>query len=104
MYVTDSSGNVVKTTDLGALDAGAQTYQWNGQNTSGTTVSDGTYNVAVYATSTSGTSSLISTTVSGKVTGTQNSSGTFQLTLDNGMTVNFSDVKSVVDSTDSSSS
>lgn len=104
VYVTDSSGNVEYTKDLGTQSAGAQTFQWDGTNSNGSKVSDGTYNIAVYATSSSGSTSQIATTVAGTVTGTENNNGTLQLILSDGRTVNFTDVQSVLDTNSSSSS
>lgn len=49
--IKDSSGNVVNTVDLGSLDAGVNTFTWDGKNLAGTTVADGTYTVSVKATS-----------------------------------------------------
>lgn len=47
--IKDSSGNVVNTVDLGALDAGVNTFTWDGKNSAGTTVADGNYTVSVAA-------------------------------------------------------
>lgn len=47
--IKDSGGNVVNTVDLGALDAGVNTFTWDGKNAAGTAVADGTYTVSVAA-------------------------------------------------------
>jgi len=47
--IKDSSGAVVNTVDLGALDAGVNTFTWDGKNAAGTAVADGTYTVSVSA-------------------------------------------------------
>jgi flagellar basal-body rod modification protein FlgD len=47
--IKDSSGSVVNTVDLGALDAGVNTFTWDGKNAAGTAVADGTYTVSVSA-------------------------------------------------------
>ncbi|HKM96699.1 MAG TPA: flagellar hook assembly protein FlgD [Buttiauxella sp.] len=49
--VTDSSGKVVRTLDIGALSAGVHTFNWDGSMTDGTTAPDGAYNVAINASS-----------------------------------------------------
>lgn len=47
--IKDSGGNVVNTVDLGGLDAGVNTFTWDGKNAAGTAVADGTYTVSVSA-------------------------------------------------------
>ncbi|MGB7800111.1 flagellar hook assembly protein FlgD [Buttiauxella sp.] len=47
--ITDSSGKVVRTLDIGALTAGVHTFTWDGSMTDGTTAPDGAYNVAINA-------------------------------------------------------
>ncbi|MCS2163061.1 flagellar hook assembly protein FlgD [Scandinavium sp. H11S7] len=52
--VTDSSGKVVRTMDLGSLTAGVHTFTWDGTAADGSTVPDGAYSVSIAA-STNGT-------------------------------------------------
>ncbi|HEX4499890.1 MAG TPA: flagellar hook assembly protein FlgD [Scandinavium sp.] len=52
--VTDSSGKVIRTMDLGSLTAGVHTFTWDGTASDGSTVPDGAYNVSIAA-STNGT-------------------------------------------------
>lgn len=52
--VTDSSGKVIRTMDLGNLTAGVHTFTWDGTATDGSTVPDGAYSVSIAA-STNGT-------------------------------------------------
>lgn len=47
--VTDSSGKVIRTLDLGNLSAGVHTFTWDGKATDGTAVPDGAYSVAINA-------------------------------------------------------
>lgn len=47
--ITDNTGKVVRTLDIGALSAGVHTFTWDGTATDGTTVPDGAYNVAINA-------------------------------------------------------
>ncbi|WP_038907557.1 flagellar hook assembly protein FlgD [Dickeya oryzae] len=88
--VTDSSGKVIRTIDLGALSAGVHAYSWDGKATDGTTAPDGSYTISVSATS-NGTQQVVQALnyayVNGVVT---NSSGALldlglsgQSTLDN---------------------
>ncbi|WP_435947894.1 flagellar hook assembly protein FlgD [Dryocola sp. BD586] len=47
--ITDSSGKVVRTIDIGGLSAGVHTFTWDGSMTDGTTAPDGAYNVSIAA-------------------------------------------------------
>jgi Flagellar hook capping protein len=51
--ITDSSGNVVKTLDIGAQTAGVHTFTWDGTSTDGTAVADGAYTVSITASNSS---------------------------------------------------
>ncbi|QIZ47660.1 flagellar hook assembly protein FlgD [Dickeya zeae] len=88
--ITDSSGKVVRTMDLGALSAGVHAYSWDGKAADGTAAPDGSYTISVSATS-NGTQQVVQALnyayVNGVVT---NSSGALldlglsgQSTLDN---------------------
>ncbi|CCP02865.1 Basal-body rod modification protein flgD [Erwinia amylovora Ea644] len=52
--ITDASGKVVETIDLGVQTAGVHTFQWNGKASDGTTAADGKYTVAISASNGSG--------------------------------------------------
>ncbi|RPH20877.1 flagellar hook assembly protein FlgD [Buttiauxella warmboldiae] len=47
--VTDNTGKVVRTLDIGGLSAGVHTFTWDGTMTDGTKAPDGAYNVAINA-------------------------------------------------------
>jgi flagellar basal-body rod modification protein FlgD len=49
--ITDGSGQVVRSYDLGAEDAGTQSFTWDGTLADGTTAPQGSYSVAIKATS-----------------------------------------------------
>ena len=81
LTVTDSSGNAVWT-GSGTTAAGSNSFNWDGKTTDGTQLSDGgQYSLSVTATDSSGNSVSGYTTVSGKVTGVDSSSGTPMLTV-----------------------
>jgi flagellar basal-body rod modification protein FlgD len=81
LTVTDSSGNTVWT-GSGTTTAGSNSFTWDGKTTGGTQFSDGgQYSLSVTATDSSGNSLSGYTTVSGKVTGVDSSSGTPMLTV-----------------------
>lgn len=73
--IYDVGGNLVRTIDLGALKSGANTLSWDGKNSSGASVPDGSYSFKIAATNSQG--KIINTTasVSGTVTGIKKSNG-----------------------------
>lgn len=84
--IKNSSGQTVQTVDLGALPAGTNTFTWDGTDSDGNTVSDGTYYISVAASS-NGTSVSASTLQLGTVNSVSNTS--------DGVDVNVSGVGSV---------
>ena len=59
--ISDPSGSVVDTVDLGAMSAGNQTFSWNGESSSGTNQSAGNYSYAISATSASAATKVTAT-------------------------------------------
>lgn len=55
--ITDKTGAVVRTIDIGELKAGVHTFSWDGTLADGTAAPDGSYNVAISASS--GTTQLV---------------------------------------------
>lgn len=47
--ITDKDGRVVRTLEIGELKAGVHTFTWDGKQTDGTPVPDGSYNIAITA-------------------------------------------------------
>lgn len=47
--ITDNTGKVVRTLELGGLSAGVHTFTWDGTQTDGSNVPDGAYNVSITA-------------------------------------------------------
>ncbi len=66
--ITNSSGETAYTGTV-ALNAGTQSYSWNGQGTNGVTWPDGTYTLSVSATGANGQAVTVTTQVQGVVTG-----------------------------------
>ncbi|MCK9293563.1 MAG: flagellar hook assembly protein FlgD [Desulfobulbaceae bacterium] len=85
--ISDSSGNVIKSLDLGSLEAGTYTLEWDGTNSGGNTVEDGLYLFAVNGTTADGTEAEVEYQTTGTVTGLDYQSGTAVLTLDNAIPV-----------------
>jgi len=68
IQIKDASGNVVYTAER-SLDAGENTFVWDGKGTDGTTLPDGVYSVAVSATNVAGGTVSVTSQMSGKVDG-----------------------------------
>jgi flagellar basal-body rod modification protein FlgD len=92
--VTSDSGMKVLDATVTA-SKGANSWVWNGENASGTSVPDGTYKVAVTGANADGSTSALAFTVVGTATAVQtNGSSTIQLQMGS-MSVPFSAVRSV---------
>jgi flagellar basal-body rod modification protein FlgD len=97
--VLDSTGNIVRTVDLGATSAGSVEFVWDGKDYDGNTMDDGQYQVAVTATNADSETMTVTSTMTGTVTGIQQVSGTYYLDIGSGRYVAFTDITNVVDST-----
>jgi flagellar basal-body rod modification protein FlgD len=76
--VKDANGNVVATLPQGNLSSGSNTLTWNGLNSNGVSMPDGSYQVVVAATNSSGTAVPFTTSMTMKVDSvTFNSNGTY---------------------------
>jgi len=96
LTITNSAGKVVNTLDLGAQAAGTVPVTWNGKDSAGNTVADGTYTITASAT-TNGQSATATALVAAKVQGVvQQADGTASLSLDNGKTVALSSVGAIL--------
>lgn len=91
--VKDQDGKTVYTTS-GDTGSGSHTFTWDGTTNDGGTAADGNYTISVTATNASGNSVLDYTTVIGKVTGVDSTSGTTQLVVGD-TTVALSNVVSI---------
>jgi flagellar basal-body rod modification protein FlgD len=91
--ITNAAGTKVLDTTVNAT-AGSNTWTWNGQDSNGKTQPDGAYNVTVTGTNAAGTTPSLPFTVSGKVTGVVENSGTLDVQM-GAQTAAFSAVQSV---------
>ena len=91
--ISNAAGTKVLGTTI-STTAGNNTWTWNGKDSAGHTLADGAYTVSVSGTDSTGASATLPFTVSGKVTGVVNNSGTLDLQL-GAQTVAFSAVQSV---------
>ena len=91
--ITDAKGNVVATKTQ-ALNAGDQTFTWDGRNASGTVAPDGKYTIKIAATDATGSGVTVSTQVTGTVTSVDVSGSEAMLQV-NGQSVPVTGVKSI---------
>jgi flagellar basal-body rod modification protein FlgD len=96
LTITNSAGKVVNTLDLGAQSAGTVPVTWNGKDSAGNTVADGTYTISASATL-NGQSATATALVASQVQGViQQTDGTASLSLANGKTVALSGVAAIL--------
>jgi len=91
--ITSAAGTTAYTGTV-ALNAGTQTYTWNGVGNNGQTWPDGTYTIAVNATGANGQPVTVSTQTQGTVSGVNLSNNPPTLTV-NGQSVQISQVTSI---------
>ena len=91
--IYDANGNKLND-NMMMSSAGSNTWSWNGTNSSGATVPDGSYKVVVTGGNSDGTTTTLPTSVVGTATGVQSQSTGMQLEL-GALSVNFSQVQSV---------
>jgi flagellar basal-body rod modification protein FlgD len=93
--IYDGDGNIVRTVDKGAALAGDFDFTWDGLDSSGSVVADGVYYAYLSAEDSEGSYSLISTSVSSKVTSVLSDGTDYYLELENGTTVALDNVYEV---------
>jgi flagellar basal-body rod modification protein FlgD len=67
--IYDANGTAVKTVELGSKTTGSYSFQWDGTNSSGTKVADGTYTVSIAAKDSAGKNISAATEGTANVTG-----------------------------------
>lgn len=92
--VSSSSGTVLRQ-QVVSLGSAAQDWQWDGRDTAGRTVADGTYNVAVAGYDSNGSTASVGFGVVGTVTGAERSGTNLNLSL-GGVAVSFDKLRRVV--------
>jgi flagellar basal-body rod modification protein FlgD len=94
LEVQDADGNIVWSGSAPGLRAGANTFTWNGQTTSGQTLSSGNYTLGVSANNAGGQAIASTIDIQGTVTGVQTTGGLTQIQV-GGVPVNFSTITSI---------
>jgi len=80
--VTDSTGTVIWSGQLSGTGAGAQSFTWNGENSSGVEQTNGNlYNLTLSATNSVGQAITPTTTVTGTVSAVQQTNGQTMVTI-----------------------
>jgi flagellar basal-body rod modification protein FlgD len=93
--VLNSGGTVVWSGPLSALNAGSNTFTWNGKDSSGTQETNGgTYTLKITAADTSGQPVAVTSGVSGQVSAAQQVNGVTMVTI-NGVQVPLSSITAV---------
>ncbi len=95
VQITDSTGNVVRTMQLGAESAGPLAVTWDGHTDAGLSAPSGTYTMNVTAADASGAPVAVTQSVTGVVTAVSFSQGYPQVTLANGTVAPVSELVSV---------
>lgn len=93
--ITDKSGVVVRTIEIGALSAGVHTFSWDGSMADGSTAPDGAYNVSINA-STGGAQQVAQPLNFAVVNGVTRSNGTSLLDLGTYGTVSLDKVRQII--------
>ena len=93
--ITDASGKVINSTDLGALAVGMKNFAWDGKDASGNTVAAGTYNISIKGTNiATGASESPTAYVASPVAAvSKGTNGDSLLTLANGKQINASSIQ-----------
>ncbi len=91
--ITSSAGTTAYTGTM-ALNAGTQSYSWNGQGNNGQTWPDGTYTIAIKATGANGQTVSVSTQTQGTVSGVNLSQNPITLVV-SGQNVPISSITSI---------
>lgn len=94
--VYDKDGDLIRSESLGSKGIGDYSYVWDGKNTDGTTMTDGTYGIIIKAVNAEGSNVVVQSQISGMVTGVKSSNGTVYLELADGRTVELANVTEVV--------
>jgi len=95
--IYDKDGDLIRSVEIGSKGIGDYSFVWDGKDTDGTTMADGTYGIIVKANNAEGSNVLVQSQISGKVTGVKTSSGTVYLELADGRTVELANVTEVVE-------
>lgn len=95
IIVSDGTGRVVRSEDIGAQTAGGNQFIWDGKDDMGNQLADGSYSFEVEAIDSTGEYVNSSSTSAGYVTGVAFENGLTYLVLDGTRNVYLSEIKSI---------
>lgn len=95
LNINNSSGEVVRTIDLGKQSAGSGKYTWDGTDSNGNPLPDGPYTMQFTAVDADGNSVPVSTETLSMVTGISFEDGITYLELDNDTRVSLGKIKEI---------
>ena len=90
--IFDANGNLVRSITIAARNADSYPLQWDGKNSSGVVVPDGTYDIVLSFQDKNDKAVMPKTQFVGRVVGVENENGVYSLVLSGGRTVKFTDV------------
>ena len=93
--IYDENGKEVTALECGDIAAGTVSVTWDGKDSSGNTVDDGTYSFTVSASDADGKSVTASTSVTAAITGVLYNGGTTYLVTSDGSKIAYGDVTAV---------
>lgn len=99
VIIQDSTGNTVRTIELGAHNAGLVSMHWDGKDSTGTVKTAGSYKVSVKALDSAGKAVSVEQNTTAKITGISYATGYAVLQLANGASAPVSDLVEVKAST-----
>ncbi len=94
--IFDSNGNIVDTIEMGQLQSGSYTVDWDGLDSNGAEVADGVYLVYMGAEDAEGNSILVSPEASGIVAGVEVVGSSYYLRLEDGREVDLLQISQVL--------
>lgn len=102
--ITNASGAVVNTVNLGSLNAGVYSYDWDGKSSTGTAATNGSYSFTVTATDANGNAVTVNPLTYGQVGSVAYTSGGPVLNLGTAGTTSLAGIYKVFSTVDDSSS
>ena len=95
ILITDELGQLVWSGEMGSQEAGAQSLLWDGTDSSGNQLAEGTYTFEINAMDSAGNAVEASTNASGVVTGVSFEDGMTYLMLDGNRKIYLSDILTI---------
>ncbi|MDH4027489.1 MAG: hypothetical protein OEU95_01495 [Nitrospirota bacterium] len=95
--ITDWAGDKVRVEELGISEAGRYTYSWDGKDTEGNSLPEGSYKVSIEAKDFRRNPFVVNTMMTGEITGVNYDKDNALLVLDGARRIRLEDIKSIVE-------